>query len=67
MNVSKIKIADFLNIVNGSHQSILPGGVLEKMGAKRAEDGPIGQRILRILTASTMKPRSRLRKAMLER
>ena len=34
MNVSKIEIADFLNIVNSTHQSILPGGVLDKWGGK---------------------------------
>lgn len=67
IKAATISIKDFLGIVNSTNQSILPGGVLEKMGAKRAEDGPIGQRILRILTASTMKPRSRLCKAMLER
>lgn len=67
IKAATISIKDFFGIVNSTNQSILPGGVLEKMGAKRAEDGPIGQRILRILTASTMKPRSRLCKAMLER
>ena len=39
MNVSIVKIADFLNIVNSTHQSILSGSVLKKLGKKRAEDG----------------------------
>ena len=39
MNVSKIKIADFLNIVNSTHQSILPQDVLAAFKETRNPKG----------------------------
>ena len=44
MNVSKVKIADFLNIVNSTHQSILSGSVLKKLG-KNVQRTDITQKV----------------------
>lgn len=44
--ISEISIADFLEIVNSSHQSILSNDVLEHFGATRNPDGHYAKRVL---------------------
>ena len=44
--ISKIKIADFLEIVNSTHRSILPNDVLEHFNEERPEKGYYSERVL---------------------